>query len=94
MPATKKCRDDRVCMFQEKDGTCSVLSDTYKKSGDCPFCKEKLKDIGHREKMEWLKAAGEENNWQREKKKRTSFRHTYGQGGKKLVFGDDLTRSR
>ena len=44
------CKDDRVCIFQEKDGTCKVLIGTYKQSGDCPFCKEKLKDIGCREK--------------------------------------------
>lgn len=50
MAAGGICRDDRVCMFQEKDGRCSILRDTYKKSGDCPFCKEKLKDIGGREK--------------------------------------------
>lgn len=47
------CKDDRVCMFLEhSNGKCKILRVTYKRSGDCPFCKEKLKDIGHREKME------------------------------------------
>ncbi len=49
---TGLCRDDRVCMFLEQDGKCKILRVTYKKSGDCPFCKEKLRDIGCREKTE------------------------------------------
>ena len=33
-----KCNDSRPC-FAKRNGECMALNSTYKKDGDCPFCK-------------------------------------------------------
>lgn len=39
----RKCRDTRPC-FGRKFGFCEILSKTYKKDGQCPFCKERSEE--------------------------------------------------
>lgn len=50
MPA---CTDSRTCFAKSSKGTCVILTSTYKKDGQCPFCK-----LGS---YTWLKAGG---TWQ------------------------------
>ena len=39
-----KCNDTRECCFREK-GKCTVLQESYKKDGQCKFCKDRISVI-------------------------------------------------
>ena len=36
-----RCIDKRKCFAKSRTGGCGILSRTYKKNGECPFCKPK-----------------------------------------------------
>ena len=35
--------------FNTKNGKCQILHTTYENSGECPFCKENIQEVGYRE---------------------------------------------
>ena len=59
------CVDERKCCLRDNlTGGCRALSSTYKRSGECPFCKANIMDMAERlvipESQLNLKTPGEE----------------------------------
>lgn len=42
------CKDSRACCFRDENKACTLLTESYERDGDCPFCKAKKSDIGMR----------------------------------------------
>ncbi len=45
-----KCNEMNPCFARTQKGKCEILTQTYKKPGDCPFRKAGIEDIAKRRK--------------------------------------------